>query len=84
MRAASPDRPHEMSVDSTPDQTTGDGSNTEALPRRKRATLVDHSIRYGFLGLLLGLIVLLVGLQMGLGLFVEPSDVFLFAPGVSD
>ena len=33
---------------------------------------------------LLGLIVLLVGLQMGLGLFVEPSDVFLFAPGVSD
>ena len=32
----------------------------------------------------LGLIVLLVGLQMGLGLFVEPSDVFLFAPGVSD
>ena len=33
---------------------------------------------------LLGLIVLLVGLQMGLGLFVEPADVFLFAPGVSD
>jgi uncharacterized protein len=30
---------------------------------------------------LLGLIVLLVGLQMGLGLFVPPRDPFAFAPG---
>ncbi|KQS57623.1 permease [Brevundimonas sp. Leaf363] len=29
----------------------------------------------------LGLIVLLVGVQMGLGLFVRPSDLFLLAPG---
>jgi len=32
----------------------------------------------------LGLIVLLVGIQMGLELFVRPSDIFLLAPGVSD
>lgn len=32
----------------------------------------------------LGLIVLLVGMQMGLDLFVRPSDLFLFAPGVAD
>jgi len=32
----------------------------------------------------LGLIVLLVGMQMGLDLFVRPSDLFLFAPGISD
>jgi len=32
----------------------------------------------------LGLIVLLVGIQMGLELFVRPSDLFLLAPGVSD
>lgn len=76
MRAASPDRPHEMSVDSTPDQTTGDGSNTEALPTRKRATLVDHSIRYGFLGLLLGLIVFFSIFASG---FAGPrSAVFIF------
>ena len=31
----------------------------------------------------LALIVLLVGLQMGLGLFVPPSDPFAFAPGVN-
>ena len=33
---------------------------------------------------LLGLIVLLVGIQMGLDLFVRPNDIFLLAPGVSD
>ena len=32
----------------------------------------------------LGLIVLLVGIQMGLELFVRPSDLFLLAPGISD
>ena len=32
----------------------------------------------------LGLIVLLVGIQMGLELFVRPSDLFLRAPGVGD
>lgn len=32
----------------------------------------------------LGLIVLLVGMQMGLDLFVRPSDLFLFAPGIAD
>ena len=32
----------------------------------------------------LGLIVLLVGIQMGLDLFVRPSDLFLIAPGISD
>ncbi len=32
----------------------------------------------------LGLIVLLVGIQMGLELFVRPSDLFLLAPGVGD
>lgn len=32
----------------------------------------------------LGLIVLLVGIQMGLELFVRPSDLFLLAPGMSD
>ena len=32
----------------------------------------------------LGLIVLLVGIQMGLELFVRPSELFLLAPGVSD
>jgi uncharacterized protein len=32
----------------------------------------------------LGLIVLLVGIQMGLELFVRPSDIFLIAPGVAD
>jgi uncharacterized membrane protein YfcA len=32
----------------------------------------------------LGLIVLLVGIQMGLELFVRPSDLFLLAPGVAD
>lgn len=32
----------------------------------------------------LGLIVLLVGIQMGLELFVRPSDIFLIAPGVSE
>lgn len=32
----------------------------------------------------LGLIVLLVGIQMGLELFVRPSDIFLLAPGVGD
>ncbi|MFA4950701.1 sulfite exporter TauE/SafE family protein [Brevundimonas sp.] len=31
----------------------------------------------------LGLIVLLVGIQMGLELFVRPSDLFAFAPGVN-
>ncbi|WP_372707643.1 sulfite exporter TauE/SafE family protein [Brevundimonas sp.] len=31
----------------------------------------------------LGLIVLLVGMQMGLELFVRPSDLFSFAPGVT-
>jgi uncharacterized membrane protein YfcA len=30
----------------------------------------------------LGLIVLLVGIQMGLELFVRPDDMFAFAPGV--
>ena len=34
--------------------------------------------------LLLGLIVLLVGIQMGLELFVRPGDLFLLAPGVAD
>lgn len=33
---------------------------------------------------LLGLIVLLVGIQMGLELFVRPSDLFAFAPGVPE
>lgn len=33
---------------------------------------------------LLGLIVLLVGIQMGLELFVRPSEIFLIAPGVAD
>nr|WP_314428610.1 sulfite exporter TauE/SafE family protein [uncultured Brevundimonas sp.] len=32
----------------------------------------------------LGLIVLLVGIQMGLELFVRPGDLFLLAPGVGD
>ena len=32
----------------------------------------------------LGLIVLLVGIQMGLELFVRPSDIFMLAPGVAD
>lgn len=32
----------------------------------------------------LGLIVLLVGIQMGLELFVRPSDLFVLAPGVAD
>jgi uncharacterized membrane protein YfcA len=32
---------------------------------------------------LLGLIVLLVGLRMGLGLFVRPEDMFVLAPGLS-
>jgi uncharacterized membrane protein YfcA len=32
----------------------------------------------------LGLIVLLVGIQMGLDLFVRPSDLFAFAPGIAD
>lgn len=32
----------------------------------------------------LGLIVLLVGIQMGLELFVRPSDIFLLAPGIAD
>jgi len=32
----------------------------------------------------LGLIVLLVGIQMGLDLFVRPDDIFLLAPGISD
>ena len=32
----------------------------------------------------LGLIVLLVGMQMGLELFVRPSDIFLLAPGIAD
>jgi uncharacterized membrane protein YfcA len=32
---------------------------------------------------LLGLIVLLVGLRMGLGLFVRPEDMFEIAPGLS-
>ena len=32
----------------------------------------------------LGLIVLLVGIQMGLELFVRPSDLFAFAPGVPE
>lgn len=32
----------------------------------------------------LGLIVLLVGIQMGLELFVRPSDLFSFAPGVAE
>jgi uncharacterized membrane protein YfcA len=32
---------------------------------------------------LLGLIVLLVGLRMGLGLFVRPEDMFDLAPGLS-
>ena len=32
----------------------------------------------------LGLIVLLVGIQTGLELFVRPSDLFLLAPGVAD
>ena len=32
----------------------------------------------------LGLIVLLVGIQMGLELFVRPSDLFGFAPGVAE
>jgi len=33
---------------------------------------------------LLGVIVLLVGIQMGLELFVRPNDLFSFAPGVAD
>ena len=33
---------------------------------------------------LLGLIILLVGIQMGLELFVRPSDLFAFAPGVPE
>lgn len=33
---------------------------------------------------LLGLIVLLVGIQMGLDLFVRPSEIFLLAPGVGN
>lgn len=32
----------------------------------------------------LGLIVLLVGIQMGLDLFVRPNDIFMIAPGVAD
>ena len=32
----------------------------------------------------LGLIVLLVGIQMGLELFVRPSDLFSFAPGIAE
>jgi hypothetical protein len=32
---------------------------------------------------LLGLIVLLVGLRMGLGLFVRPEDMFDLAPSLS-
>ncbi len=36
------------------------------------------------LRLALGLIVLLVGMQMGLELFVRPSEIFLIAPGIAD
>jgi len=32
----------------------------------------------------LGLLILFVGIQMGLELFVRPSDIFLLAPGISD
>ncbi len=32
----------------------------------------------------LGLLILFVGIQMGLDLFVRPSDIFLLAPGISD
>ena len=32
----------------------------------------------------LGLIVLLVGMQMGLELFVRPNDIFMIAPGIAD
>lgn len=32
----------------------------------------------------LGLIVLLVGMQMGLELFVRPADIFMIAPGIAD
>ena len=32
----------------------------------------------------LGLIVLLVGIQMGLDLFVRPNDIFMIAPGIAD
>ena len=30
------------------------------------------------------LIVLLVGIQMGLDLFVRPNDIFMIAPGIAD
>ena len=33
---------------------------------------------------LLGLLILFVGIQMGLSLFVRPHDIFLLAPGISD
>ena len=33
---------------------------------------------------LLGLVVLLVGIHMGLELFVRPSEIFLLAPGIAD
>ena len=32
----------------------------------------------------LGLIVLIVGIHMGMELFVRPTDIFLLAPGISD
>ena len=32
----------------------------------------------------LGLLILFVGIQMGLSLFVRPHDIFLLAPGISD
>ena len=32
----------------------------------------------------LGLIVLLVGIQMGLELFVRPADIFMLAPGIPE
>ncbi len=42
---------------------------------------VSGRFRADSLRAVLGLIVLLVGLQMGLGLFVRPHDLFAFAPG---
>ena len=54
---------------------------------RGRATptarqLQEVGVRPDSLRAVLALIVLLVGLQMGLGLFVPPADPFAFAPGV--
>ncbi len=51
------------------------------------ARATTESLAFVFLntaGRTLGLIVLLVGIQMGLDLFVRPNDIFMIAPGIAD